>query len=136
MTGRDFDWVSERAKCSIGHAFEELKQDIQRDVQRRNGLRKGPLYAYEFETAVSGDIITVRMTGFGTTGNQRSVSFVLECEHISVRDTQNRLVFEATLTLNSEKECLFRVDHRETASWQLRMRALEPLFFADGVTGT
>src|SRR5579872_6213913 len=129
MTGRDYDWVGKRSECSISQVFAELKQDVERDVRRRNELRKGPTYEYEFRLAASADSITVTVDGRGTTGNQPSISFIHHGHTIIVRDAQNRLLVEATLTLNSEKQCVFKVDRRERESWQFRMMALETLFF-------
>lgn len=120
-----FDWVKERASCSLGIVFEKLKLELEEDVKTRNALR--PENApYSFATLQNGDKFLVLLNS-----NQvrRAVKFVLGTTVISVLDNENEPMFEATLTLNDTGQCRAKIKGEEREFWQLRRSALEDLFF-------
>jgi hypothetical protein len=122
----DFDWVTARAQCSLSAAFERLKLEIESDVKIRNE-RRGEDRHYSFSVVASGDSISVFVAGNNI--RRRAVRFSLTVDAISVASEDAVVSFQATLTLNNERNCRFRIKGQEYESWQLRRMALEELFF-------
>ena len=123
----DFNWVKERAECSLGLVFAKLTAEIQDDVEKRN---QAPQEArpVKFATgSISGNHIVVVKEGRFNKG----VTFRLTQDCIEVLDDAERPMFEATLTLNDDGECRFKIGGQEVESWQLRKKALEDLFFKE-----
>jgi hypothetical protein len=124
-----FDWVTARAKCSAAHMFEKLKMAVSDDVKVRNELvPKDPEFgaAYGFSVAESHNAIrVVRESQRGS----KTIAFSLEGEEIKVADANGALVFFATVSLNDEGVCVFKVDKEERELWQVCRRALEDIFF-------
>ncbi len=121
----NFNWVKERFSCSPSKVFETLKLQAQEDVNVRNSLR--PKNAdYGFSVVVSGTSFTVLKEGNNL---HESVIFSLTEKGITVRDKNDKPMFEATLTLNDEGECRVKINGQEREFWQMRKTALEGLFF-------
>src|SRR5688572_21683642 len=51
-----FDWVTARAECSIAAIFEQLKLQLQQDVDTRQALSRG---SHAFRLILSGDMASV-----------------------------------------------------------------------------
>jgi hypothetical protein len=56
------------------------------------------------------------------------VTFRLIKTEIVVSDDSGKPVFSASLTLNDDGECRFKVADKELDSWQFRKKALEEQF--------
>jgi hypothetical protein len=120
-----FDWVSERSACTLPKVFAALRQQVEEDVETRNGLR--PNYApYEFSLAEDIDEFKVLLKGEDV---QRSITFKLAEQAISVRDDKGNPMFQVTLTFNDKGECKLHANEQEREFWQVRRMALEDLLF-------
>jgi hypothetical protein len=120
-----FDWVSERSACTLPKVFAALRQQVEEDVETRNGLR--PNYApYEFSLAEDIDEFKVLLKGKDV---QRSITFKLAEQAISVRDDKGNPMFQVTLTFNDKGECKLHANEQEREFWQVRRMALEDLLF-------
>lgn len=122
----EFNWVKERQKCSAVAIFERLRNEVEQDVEIRNGLRGPlPLYSYHFSSTTTAFTVTLEET------NQphRTARFFLEDEVISVEVNEQSM--RATVTLNDAGECTLKIGNNEIGFWQFRKRALEKLFFLD-----
>src|SRR5437773_10972312 len=101
----DFDWVKERSECSLGLAFAKLKAEIQADVTKRNQtLQEGALVKFDTASIDYRHIVVVREGRF-----HKSVTFSLTQNEIVVLDAEETMMFEATLTLNDDGECRFKI---------------------------
>jgi hypothetical protein len=120
----DRDWVSALAACSAAQVFEQIRLQVEADVKVRNAVR--PTGSdYKFETASDGDSFSVLIKG---RSGQR-VTFQKTDRGILVYRADGTQMIEATLTLNDEGDCRFRVNGQEREFWQFRKTALESLFF-------
>jgi hypothetical protein len=122
----NFDWVSARSRCSLMQVFETLKLQVQEDVDIRTKLRPA-LAEYGFKFLPNADRFTVYLEA---NRPHWSVVFTLTDKQIEVRDQDNNLLIEATVTLNDEGECRLRVKGEEREFWQVRKMALERLFYS------
>jgi hypothetical protein len=121
----NFDWVTERASCSIAKCFELLKQQIKDDAKIRHELRPAGTH-YGFAAMVQGGNITVIVEGNSI---HETVSFHIAEKGIIVVDRDGKEMFTATPTLNEEGDCKLTVNGELLEYWQVRMMALEDLFF-------
>jgi hypothetical protein len=122
----DLDWVTRRAKCSAEFMFGVLRRHAQENILRRNALT-GPHEAAErfmFEEH-EGRFAVYEPT---TSGSRKAVDFRLEGDAIHVQSSTGH-VFEATLTLDNNGRCKFKVGQDELDSWQVLKLGLESLFF-------
>lgn len=122
----DFDWVEALSRCSLTAAFQQLKLEVQADVESRNA-RRGPAPSYVFDLVSKPDRFAVLLSGDQV--EPKSVVFRLAARTIEVYDDEDRLILSATLTLNDAGECRFRVGGEEKEFWQVRRMALEQLMF-------
>jgi len=122
----EFNWVPERAKCSIGLLFEQLKAQVEKDIDARQALSKGPPYYYGFKFKTENDTIIALIEGNRL---HESVTFRLSSNAIEVMGRDGKLLFSGTATLNNDGDCRLRVDGDELELWQFRKKALEDLFF-------
>jgi hypothetical protein len=130
MVPSSFDWVKALSQCTLAEAFERLLQDVKVDVEGRNALL--PERSFKFAVmAPAHNIFRVALVTTDLVGapQKRIVRFYLESDAIEVKDEKDDLIFRATLTLNDEGQCRFRVNDQELDSWHVRKRALEDLFF-------
>lgn len=119
----DWSWVKAVSSCSVAQKFSELKLDLEGDVEDRNGLvRPGEP---TFTIASNGSKVSVSKA-YGQTLS--TVTFSMVEKGVSVRNDDG-LIFEATLTINDQRECRFKIGEQELESWQMRKRALWELFF-------
>jgi hypothetical protein len=119
-----FDWVTERSLCSLPKVYEKLRLDIQRDVKTRNALRS-PTEQYVFETVGNGGSFAVLLHANKV---HKSITFSLGDKCIEVQN-ENAKMFDATVGLNDDGECMLLVNGQERRLWQVRKLALEQLFF-------
>jgi len=120
----EVDWVKAREACSTAEMFEKLKREVEKDVDERNKQLPAPA-DYAFKVVDKGDSLTVlREAQQAST----SVVFSLDGRHIVVKQ-RDRVLFSATVTLNDEGECRFKINGEEKQSWHLRKLALEDIFF-------
>ena len=120
-----FDWITERSACTLPRVFATLRRQVEEDVKTRNSLR--PNYApYEFSLAEDIDEFKVLLQANDV---QRSVTFKLNGQAISVIDDQNNPMFQVTVTFNDQGECKLHANEREREYWQVRQMALENLLF-------
>jgi hypothetical protein len=120
-----FDWVIERSACTLPKIFAALRQQVEEDVKTRNGLRPNNA-PYEFSLAEDIDEFTVLLKAKDV---QRSITFSLAEQAISVRDDKGNPMFQVTLTFNDKGECKLHANEQEREFWQVRRMALEGLLF-------
>jgi hypothetical protein len=123
----DFDWVGALSSCALSTVFEKLKTQVAADVERRREQLKASGANYTFQFSPDGTNFMVDTLGNKISG--RAIKFKLTDTSIVVYDFQDKLLFEATLTLSDEGECRLLIDKQEKDLWQFRKRALETLFF-------
>lgn len=120
-----FNWVTERASCSLPKVFSALRSQLEEDVNTRNSLR--PKYApYEFSIGEDTNAITVRLQAEEL---QKSVIFSLGEHAITVRDDQGSRMFEVNVSFDDAGRCRLKVNGEEREFWQVRRMALEDLMF-------
>ena len=120
-----FDWVSARAACSLGAMFETLRTQVRADVEAADQMRSEGENRYAFTFISQERMFAAVVEG---TGIRHVISFKLHDGFISVQDHERDL-YQATVNLNDEGQCVIRVNAREYAPWQFRKLALESLLF-------
>jgi hypothetical protein len=132
-TAKDFEWVKERAECSVVRVFELLRQQVQEDIKIRQEMRPSQInfgagtgYGYGFRFLDGRDNFVVLLEGSRL--NER-VSFLREPTTIKATDTSGELILEGAPSLNPEGECVMRIKEKEFPIWYFRKAALEKLFF-------
>lgn len=106
--------------------FELLRQLARVNVDQINGLGTGPRFKFDDSKPSQG-------RGFfvwdkSSINERRAVDFWLRDDSIRV-ESSGRNPIDATLTLNDNGQCRFKVGSEELDAWQLMRRALEWLFF-------
>jgi hypothetical protein len=128
----DFNWVAERAACSLPRVFETMRRQVEGDIEMRNGLRP-PNSPYQFSLVAKGsDFVAV----LDADKIQSSVTFSLAERSIRVRDDTGTLIFEITVLFNDEGVCRLKVNGEEREFWQVRRMALENLMFPGNQAST
>lgn len=121
----EFSWVRERHSCSAFAMFTKLRLEIEQDVKERNDLRPEERW-YGFRVVSSGSTFSVLREGNRIS---KSATFSIKEGQIVVTDDKDKVVLKASLTLNDEGECKFKIDGKERESWHLRQMVLEEMFF-------
>jgi len=62
-------------------------------------------------------------------GTHAAIKFSNTGKALCVHAEDDTLILEATLTLNDQRQCRFKLNGQEYESWQIRKRALQKLFF-------
>ena len=120
-----FDWVTERAACSLPKIFSELRKEVEEDVKTRNAMRpKNSPYEFAVEEK-GGDFLVV----LAAEGVQKQVQFSLTAQAVLARNDEGQTIFELTTTFNDAGQCKLHVKDQELELWQLRRMALEELMF-------
>jgi hypothetical protein len=120
-----FDWVTERAACSLPKIFIELRKEVEEDVKTRNAMRpKNSPYEFRVEDQ-GGDFLVV----LAAEGRQRQVHFSLKSEAILALNNEGDTMFELRTTFNTAGQCKLHVKDQELELWQARRMALEGLMF-------
>jgi hypothetical protein len=122
----NFDWVNARCECSLAVVFQQLKMQIDADVEQRN-LKRSPTPYYAFSVTSTISSITVMLNGNGI--QPHLILLKLGDKNIAVYDDNNQLMFEASLTLSDDGQCRLKIKDQEKEFWQFRRMALEKLFF-------
>jgi hypothetical protein len=114
----NFNWVAERLRCSPTKVFQQLVLGVEADVKTLRAALPANRN-YEFETALNGGRIMVTVTG----GDFRHSSVIFEQTErgILVRK-DDKVILDATLTLNDEGECRLKVGDKEYELWQFRKK--------------
>jgi hypothetical protein len=134
----DFDWVSQRARCSAPQMFEALRGLAQVNVDTVNQLKgganpDGPRFRLSDTDPTHRTSFTVSDT---LQSEHKGVNFWIDHQktiHVEPTHQNRRGGFIATPTLNDRGQCRLLVDSHELDTWQLLRRALEWLFFDDRV---
>ena len=124
----DFDWVTRRAKCSAESMFGVLRRLAQENILRRNTVSEPHEGAERFRFEEPEGRCHFAVYEPTTTGSRKAVDFRLEGGVIYVTPSKGD-AFEATLTLDNNGRCKFKVGEDELDSWQVLKLGLEPLFF-------
>jgi hypothetical protein len=126
-------WVKDRANCSIGVVFEELKREVQADVADREALRpKTEVHGHYCFKFTSGDRSFAAFVD-GALMNHKAVLFSLNNSHISIekKNGDRQETIKASVTLNDKARCVLRIGEKEYEHWQIRKMALDDLFFSE-----
>jgi hypothetical protein len=136
----EFNWVTERAKCSLAAVFEQLRLWVQDDIEERQSLRAkdsidGEGFSHGFHVSTARNSFSVMLAGQGRLDEKPTVIFTLEENSIAVSAREDKLLFRFTVTLNREGRCVAKMggSGNEMEFWQIRHKALEALFFESGV---
>jgi hypothetical protein len=124
----ELDWVTVRSACVLASLFQKLKLELAADVKKRNALRPDPA-GHQFEVSTVNGSVSVSQIQWPRGTSVNSVTFELRETSIAVLDSTGTLMFAVGLTINNQGECCYKIGCQEYDSWQLRKRALEPLFF-------
>lgn len=120
-----FDWVAQRAACSLPKVFKALRSDVEDDVLACNAQRED-VSAYEFSIVEKGPDFSVLLEAKDFT---RSVTFCLEDHAILVLDHSGNHMFEITLNFDDSGKCRMKAKEENREPWQVRRMALEDLLF-------
>jgi len=125
-TVKNIDWVAALSSCQLSTVFETLRMQIQEDVKARKEQLQGQA-DYSYTYIGNGSSFAVAAAGNRISG--KIVKFALADNAIVVADADDKVLFQATLTLNDDGECRLLIDGQEREFWQFRKRALEGLLF-------
>jgi hypothetical protein len=127
----EFDWVSERAKCTPAAVFEALRNQVDRDIKIRNliGPQEGfPKRSFILKEEAGWFAILQRRFP----EEEKGAFFMRTPPGIVVRDAESRRdICAASLTLSDEGKCRLKVGDSEYTLWQFRELSLHDLFFID-----
>jgi len=118
------NWVKLRHECSPLVMFTKLRLEAEKDVKIRNQVG-------EDRSAIFKIIKHDGNFSIAREGHEYDVRDFIRTESgIMVKDKDETVVLEATLTLTDEAECRLKLKSgEELTTWQFRKRALEDLFF-------
>ena len=121
-----FDWVGARSKCSLSEVFKALELGARDDVDAINALIISNTQI-KFKVVGNG----IRFSVICEYGAQTSGSrdFYRKDNEIFVSNENSKVIFTATITLNSLGRCMLKIGEDELEEWQVRRKALEDLFF-------
>lgn len=121
------DWVARLSSCSLRSIWDSLKLQIASDVAGRKQqlAQMGANYGFNV-TALNDDVVVSLM---GNAVVSRSITISLTDDAIVVTDGTSKELFRATMTLNNDGECRFKINGVEREFWQMRQLALEELLF-------
>ena len=120
----NLDWVTARANCSLTKVFKELEIGVRGDIDIRNHLNDGA--QFEVVNVPPHEFTIIRKTEGRLP--RSVVTFSIAGDGINFTG-EGCSAFRATLILNSRGQCRLNVEDQELTQWQVRMRALETLFF-------
>ena len=120
-----FDWIAQRAGCTVPRVFITLRAEVEEDVKSRNALRPEGA-TYEFSVVDKGNSFAVALQ---TAAFYREVSFVLEDPVILVLDPSGNQLFDISVTFTSMGKCTLKAKEEACEPWQVRRMALEDLLF-------
>jgi hypothetical protein len=121
----DFDWVRSRDECSLQKVFLRLLAGVKSDVEARMEIVRAKGGNILFQASNEGNRLLVTRTE-GAKVNK--IEFALSQGAITV-EGDDGMKFRATPGINASGDCTLIVDQGELELWQVRMKALEGLFF-------
>jgi len=125
----EFDWVTERAKCTPFKVFEVLRAQVEEDMKKRNVLASDALTRKTFSFTSNANLFAVSYNAFGT---NKGIIFQLTETGVDINDIESREnLYRGILTLSNEGRCLLVVAEVEYNFWQFRKLALHELFFVN-----
>jgi hypothetical protein len=131
----EFDWVKARTECSPAAVFERLKISIRSDADARTKTLVQSNANYGFSAVSEGRTISVYLQMSRSIAPEqdahRSVVFTLTADGINVKDGNDRLICDATLTFDNDGDCRLKCGDEELELWQFRKRTLEDLPFSN-----
>lgn len=122
----DFDWVTERRKCSAEKVYESLLAAARRNVEAMKTVEQDRVRS-PVEMHVHSGSFAVMRTEFGR--KRGTVRVYVEGQQIIAESDTGDISLKADLTLNDDGECRLLVDGKQLQEWQFLRAALEPLFF-------
>jgi hypothetical protein len=129
IDGDTYDWVAERAACSLAVIFATLKQEVKEDVKKRTDLRSPEAnYGFTFSDHGDGFFVGLDATPPHATSIHFSIMFRRGLKTIEISGDGIK-AFEAIPTVNDEGKCRLKINGVEREFWQVRRMALEKLFF-------
>jgi hypothetical protein len=136
----EFDWVTERAKCSAGMVLKQLESQIKVDVEQRNSLRTHSevrqMISFEFGSGGQSSFYVRALRHGERDPTPEQLGFVtfeklpggIKVVHWIGKEEKDPIV--GMLTLGNDGKCRLRVkDLDEYKLWQFRKLALEPILF-------
>src|SRR5882672_4882401 len=128
----DFPWVKERAECSLSKVFETLRQQVKGDMDARQAMRspmfpgnQTPQWSYGFSFHETSDSFMVTLRGINEL--EECVVFARSERSILIKNTERKVVLEATPSLDANCNCVLLIDKEERPFWYVRKLALEHL---------
>jgi hypothetical protein len=123
-----FDWVKERAKCSLGTTFDTLATAVEQDVQSVKDLQRAIQDSKTFfEFKRDRNVFTVTRQRTQLAEKLSTVKFRLSISEIAIESDD--ATFNATPALNQDGKCMLTVNGKELEIWQVCQMALGALFF-------
>jgi hypothetical protein len=117
----NFDWVSERAKCTPFTMFEVLRSQVEQDTNRRNALNAKLPAGKTFLFQSNGEWFAAVYQVYGMS---KGVIFKISQNGVTVRDVESHAtLFEGILTISNDGQCRLKVDQTEYDLWQFRKMA-------------
>jgi len=126
----DWDWVSERGRCSGAAVFETLWGLARESVKKRNDQNKEGTDKERFNISQPQRHTFVVSDTF-VRFESRAVAVELGSEEIHVRRSGKTEETVYTLSLNDSGDCRLLSGGVHYQPWQVMRRALEDLFFGD-----
>jgi hypothetical protein len=125
---KEFEWVKARTECSLYAMYKTLIAGLRDDAKARNELRGENDFVRFIAKPSSGRHFSVIREG-QREPSLASVDFIYEDRTIGVYDGDGKKRFDVGITLTDFGECKFKIGDEELEAWQVRRKALEPLFF-------
>ncbi len=124
-----FDWVKERARCSLASMFGVLAIAVEQDVQSVKGLQRAIQDSKNFfEFKRDRDVFTVTCETTKPKELPSIVKFTLSTNEIIVEGADEG-TFKVIPALNTDGKCKLTVNGKQLEIWQVCQRALSGLFF-------
>jgi hypothetical protein len=128
----EVDWIEQRIRCSVEHAWNTLRERLRADVQRWKELTRPEPGALQ---------MTFEQDRLTLSGGACKpwIDLTRKRDHIAVRRPKEGgiptapddvLSSRLSPSLNAEGECRLRWDGKEFEFWQVSRELLEPVLFA------
>jgi hypothetical protein len=122
-----FNWVKERSRCAPQIVFNDLVEMIQDDVKAANSVAtQGTSFALRKLTS---EKITVTREGASYPFARIEVKGLAITFALMFRDGTTQETFSVAPTLSEDGERVLVMDNKHYKFWQIRKKALEPVFF-------
>lgn len=128
----DFDWVTAQSACSAASVFHNLLAGMQKDVERRNGLKDHGNWRFAVVEIENGfEVTRAEARQFERGEIQAAVTVHLEGPRINIKGDGVDVDLTILTGLNPSGACRLFVGEAEYAEWEVRKMALELLFFEE-----